>query len=93
MVTTIKLNNKVKSQLDSLKIHQRETYNELISRLISKNINNLETASRESLIATVEVLSSPETMRDIAGGLEAYNQGKGKSTNFEEIKRKLKLNI
>jgi len=91
MVTTIQLDNSIKAKLDSLKVHQRETYNEIISRLISGNINTLETASRESLIATIEVLSDPETMRDIAEGLEAYNRGEG--TDFEEIKRKLKLNV
>jgi len=89
MVTTIQIENDLKTKLDSLKIHQRETYNELISRLISGN--SLETASRESLIATIEVLSDPETMRDIAEGLEAYNRGEG--TDFEEIKKKLKLNV
>ncbi|HJX50157.1 MAG TPA: hypothetical protein VJ438_01710 [Candidatus Nanoarchaeia archaeon] len=91
MVTTIQLDNGIKAKLDSLKVHQRETYNEIISRLINGNINTLETASRESLIATIEVLSDPETMRDIAEGLEAYNRGEG--TDFEEIKRKLKLNV
>lgn len=91
MVTTIQLDNEIKAKLDTLKIHQRETYNELISRLISGNLSSLETASRESLIATIEVLSNPKDMRDIAEGLEAYQRGEG--TNWEDIKRKLKVNV
>ncbi len=89
MVTTIQIENDLKTKLDSLKLHQRETYNELISRLISGN--SIETASRESLIATIEVLSDPETMRDIAESLEAYNKGQG--TDFEQIKRELKIDV
>lgn len=89
MVTTIQLDNKVKSKLDSLKIHHRETYNELISRLISGV--SPKNASRESLIATIEVLSDPETMRDIAESLEAYNKREG--TDFEKIKKELKINV
>lgn len=30
----------------------------------------------ESLVATIEVLSDPETMRDIAEALEDYKKGK-----------------
>ena len=84
MVTTIQLNENIKSKLDSLKIHHRETYNDLISRLISGT--SPKTASRESLIATIEVLSDPETMRDIH---EALNEKGG--TSLEELKKELDL--
>ena len=89
MITTIQIDNKLKAMLDKLKIHHRETYNELISRLISHA--SPTNAEKESLVATIEVLSDPETMRDIAEGLEAYRRGEGK--DFEQIKKELKLNV
>jgi predicted transcriptional regulator len=89
MVTTIQIDEKVKERLDQLKIYHRETYNELISRLI--NSTNPENYSRESLIATIEVLSDPETMRDIAEALEQFERGEG--VNFEQVKKDLKLNV
>ncbi|MDP1695508.1 MAG: hypothetical protein Q8L29_01190 [archaeon] len=45
----------------------------------SKNSN------KENLIETIEVLSDPETMRDIAKGLKDYNKGKFKT--LEQIKK------
>lgn len=89
MVTTIQIDEKIKEKLDKLKIHHRESYNELISRLI--NITNPRNYSRESLIATIEVLSDPETMRDIAEALEQYEKGEG--VDFEQIKKELDLNV
>ena len=47
MITTIQLNKKLKQRLDSLKIHHRETYNELITRLISNS--NPQNFDKESL--------------------------------------------
>lgn len=35
MVTTIQIDEKLKSRLDNLKVHHRETYNELILRLVN----------------------------------------------------------
>jgi len=77
MVTTIQLDEKLKEKLDKLKIHHRETYNELISRLI--NSSSPQKADRESLIETIDILSDPETMRDIAKGIEDYNKGRFKT--------------
>lgn len=77
MVTTIQLDEKLKEKLDKLKVHHRETYNELLYRLVSSFSPNK--ADRESLIETIDVLSDPETMRDIAKGLEDYNKGKFKT--------------
>ena len=79
MITTIQLDSKLKEKLDALKVHHRETYNELISRLISSS--SPKNYDKESLIETIEVLSDPETMRDIAKALEDYGQGKGKTLN------------
>lgn len=89
MVTTIQINNDLKDQLDSMKIHHRETYNDLISRLV--NLASQKEVDRESLIETIEVLSDPEGMRDIAEALDQYNQGKG--VDFEDLKKELKLNV
>jgi len=87
MITTIQLETKVKNKLDELKVHPRESYNDLIVRLLENN--SLKDASRESLIETIETLSDPETMRDIAEALENYEKGEGKT--LEEIEKELKL--
>ena len=89
MVTTIQLDEKIKEKLDKLKIHHRETYNELISRLI--NNTSPKNYDRESLIATIEVLSDPETMRNIAEAMEQFDRGEG--VDFEQVKRDLNLNV
>ncbi len=78
METTIRLNNGVKNKLDKLKVHPRETYNDVIARIIA---NPNAKVDEESLRETIEVLSNPETMRDIAEALEDYEKGK-----FVELK-------
>jgi PHD/YefM family antitoxin component YafN of YafNO toxin-antitoxin module len=78
MVTTIQIDERLKEKLDNLKVHHRETYNELISRLISSKHDKV---NRESLIETIEVLSDPDTMRDIAEALDDYERGR-----FTELK-------
>ena len=89
MITTIQIDNKIKEKLDKLKVHHRESYNELIARLISSCAG--QNASRESLVETLEVLSDPETMRNIAEAVEEYNRGEG--VDFELVKKELKLNV
>lgn len=90
MVTTIQVDEKLKEKLDSLKIHHRETYNELIQRLIS--CSSPREVDRDSLIETIEVLSNPETMRDIAEALKRFEMGE-KAVNFEDLKKELKINV
>ena len=86
MITTIQISKDLKEKLELLKVHHRETYNELILRLIGNSSTGNE--SRESLIATVEVLSNTEDMRDIAGALEEIQKGNyGKP--FDEIKKEV----
>ncbi len=85
MVTTIQLDNEVKAKLDRLKMYSRETYNDLLLRLIK----GLKEVNRESLMATIEVLSDPETMRDIAKALEEYEKKGGKT--LEQIEKELDL--
>lgn len=35
MITTIQIDNKIKEKLDHLKVHHRETYNEVIEKMIN----------------------------------------------------------
>jgi len=79
MVTRIELDEKLKEKLDKLKVHHREIHNELTLRLIGSS--SPKKLGRESLIETIEVLSDPQTMRDIAEVLEDYEKGK-----FVELK-------
>ncbi|MFA4887879.1 MAG: hypothetical protein WC595_06735 [Candidatus Nanoarchaeia archaeon] len=85
MATTIQVDEKLKDKLDKLKIHYRETYNDLILRLISSSSTNK--VDRESLVETIEILSDPETMRDIAKGIEDYNNGNFKT--LAQIRKEL----
>jgi len=85
MVTTIQLDETVKKKLDSLKVHYRETYNELLRRLIE----SYSAGDKESLIETIEIMSDPQTMRNIAEGLEDYEKGRTKT--LEEVEEELGL--
>ena len=87
MVTTIQIDEKVKEKLDKLKIHYRESYNDLIIRILSSCTP--QNVSRDSLIETIEILSDPETMRDIAEALEEYKRGKGKT--LAQIEKELRI--
>ena len=72
-ITTIQIDKEIKSSLDKLKIHHRETYNELLDRLI--NNTRPVNADRESLIATIEVLSDPELMKGLSESLKRTSSG------------------
>jgi len=86
MPTTIQIEPELKSKLDSFKIHHRETYNELLSRLI-ENFSP-EEEKNESLVETIEILSDSKTMRDLANSLQELEKGNlGKS--LEDIEREL----
>ena len=89
MVTTIQIDEKVKEKLDRLKVHHRESYNDLIVRILTSCTP--QNVSRDSLIETIEILSDHETMRDIAEALEEYEQGRG--ADFSKIKKELNLNV
>lgn len=88
MVTTIQLDEELKERLDDIKIHPRETYNDLIKRLLNScSPSNMD---RESLIATIEVLSDPELMNGIREALiEERNGVRGKT--LDQIKKELKI--
>ena len=85
MVTTVQIDNELKERMNHLKIHPRESYNDLISRLIDSY--SPDVASRESLIETLEILSDPEMMRGIARGLEDIKTGRMKA--LDQISREL----
>lgn len=86
MVTTIQIDEKLKSKLDNLKVHHRETYNELLLRLISSP--SFANADRESLVETIEILSDPVMMKGIKEALEEENRGiRGKT--LEELEKEL----
>ena len=85
MVTTIQIDKELKERLNRLKIHPRESYNDLISRLVDSY--SPEVASRESLIETLEILSDPEMMRGIAQGLEDIKAGRVKT--LDQISKEL----
>jgi len=88
MVTTIQINENIKEKLDQLKIHHRETYNDLIEKLIENcSINNID---QESLIETLEVMSNPNLMRGIKEALEEEQRGE-KGTTLEEFEKELGL--
>jgi len=87
MITTIQIEKNIKEKLDKLKVHERESYNELIARLISGC--SPRKMDKESLIETIETLSDPEEMREIAKALEEYNRGEVGKT-LEEIEQEIK---
>ena len=85
MVTTVQIDDDLKKRLNLLKIHPRESYNDLISRLIDSY--SPETASRDSLVETIEVLSDVELMRGIARGLDDIKAGRIKT--LDQVSREI----
>lgn len=85
MITTIQIDNHIKSKLDHFKIHPRETYNELIARLMEECKGKM--VDEESLRETIDILSDPETLRDIAEAMQEFEQGKGET--LEEVEKSL----
>ena len=79
IVTTVQINDELKERLTLLRILPRESYNDLISRLIDSY--SPDVASRESLIETLETRSSPEMIRGIARRLEDVKTGRTKNLN------------
>lgn len=84
MVTTIQLDEDTKEMLDKLKIHHRESYNELLQKLIRAYSSG---ASRAQLVETLEIISDPEAMREIAEALEDYEAGRGKT--LKQLRKEL----
>lgn len=89
METTIRLNTNVKDQLDKFKIHVRESYNEVLMRILKECKRNF--VDEESLKETIEILSDPETLRDLAEANAEFERRE--TTSWEKIKKDLKLNV
>lgn len=88
MKTTIQIDNALREELESYKIHQRETLNEVLKRVIFGENNVDKKIDAESLIATIEVLQDPQAMRDIQ---EALQESGG--TTLEDFEKELKYNV
>ena len=73
METTVRLNRGVKEKLDAFKVHSRESYNDVISRIIDDNGTGVDA---ESLAETIEVLSDPDALVEIAEALSDFEKGK-----------------
>jgi len=86
MVTTIQINEDLKEKLDELKIHDRESYNSLLQRVLENCA--LNSTDEESLLATIEVLSDPQLMLGIKGALQEEKAG-DKGISIEDLKQEL----
>ena len=67
MVTTIQIEEKLKNKLEEMKTHRRETYNEVIKRLIASD------RQEENL--------SEQSLKNIESALEDIKKGKVYSTS------------
>lgn len=71
--TTITVDRALKSRLDKLKRHSRESYNDVVGRLLSRSIG--EDVDVEALLETIAILSDPEIMQSLARGVEDLKNG------------------
>jgi len=78
--TTITINLKVKKILDNLKRARRESYNEVLSRVLPTTTNEDDI---ESLQETILILSDPDTMARLAKSMDDFKQGK--LVDFEDL--------
>ena len=78
MQTTVRLSRGVKEKLDAFKVHSRESYNDVISRMIDDSSTDVDA---EILAETIEVLSDPDALTEIAEALRDFEEGK-----FVELK-------
>jgi predicted transcriptional regulator len=76
MVTSIQLNNKTKSKLDNLKIFPKESYDDVVKRLISMAEDD-------------EGVLSEQTVKDLEKALDEVKRGK--LVSHAEVKRKYGL--
>lgn len=74
MATTIQIQEKTKHQLDSLKDFKRETYEDVIQKLIG-------------VVAEENMALSEETKKDIEGARKEF--GAGKFVTEAEMKKRL----
>lgn len=70
-ITTITLNVDVKRKLEKLKRYDRESFNEVISRMIS-----MKEDKDNSISETIDILSDSNIMRSLAKSLDDLKKGK-----------------
>ncbi len=75
MVTTIQVEEKTRHKLEEMKTHRRETYNEVIKRLI-------ESGRQEEIL-------SEQSLKNIESALEDIKKGRVYSTN--DVRKKFGL--
>ena len=78
--TTITIDLKIKKILDRLKRVRRESYNDVLSRVLPTSAT---TTDIESLQETVEILSNPETMRRLAKSMDDFRHSR--IVDIEEV--------
>lgn len=74
--TTITVDIRVKKQLDHLKKHMRESYNDVLRRMLTRRFIAKHSADREALEETTAILSNPEIMKSLARSLEDLKKGR-----------------
>ncbi|AFU57033.1 hypothetical protein Ngar_c00830 [Candidatus Nitrososphaera gargensis Ga9.2] len=75
MDTTIQIDKKTRDKLKELKIHPKESYNNVVERLLALRIDEEEL--------------SEETIRDIEQSLEDVKAGR--TLSMQEVKQRLKI--
>ena len=78
--TTITVNLKVKKMLDSLKRARRESYNDVLARVLSVASSGEDI---DSLKETAAILSDPDTMTRLAKSMNDFKHGR--LINFEDV--------
>lgn len=74
--TTITIDFTVKHMLEKLKRAKRETYNEVLARVLPGNSDQRFKDELESWKLTAEILSEPETMARLAESLDDLKHGR-----------------
>lgn len=75
MKTTIQVDKKIKDKLEAMKVHPKESYNEIIDRLISVSYDDKEL--------------SDETLKEIEQSLEDVRQGR--TLSMKQVKERYSL--
>ena len=79
--TTITIDLKVKRILDKLKRARRESYNDVLERVLPVAEKAVDV---EALQETLDILSDPNTMRSLAKSIEDF-QRTGKTFDIDEV--------
>jgi len=74
--TTITLDTAVQKRLARLKLHPRESYTAVLRRLLKAAHDSNASVDVEAILETLDIVSDPETMRDIAQGIEDVKAGR-----------------